>query len=49
MTQNSSSPVTSKPYYTIIGALIGAAKALDFTKMGRPALIGVGAINWQCI
>ena len=43
MTQNSSSPVTSKPFCTIIGALIGALLALAFAKTGNPGLIGVGA------
>lgn len=44
MTQNSSSPAANKPFYTVIGLVIGALIALAFAKAGNPGLIGVGAV-----
>jgi hypothetical protein len=44
VTQNSSSQVSNKLVYTIIGVLIGAVVALVFAKTGNPGLIGVGAV-----
>ena len=44
MSHNTRNQMNSKPFYTIIGMLIGALLALTFAKIGSPGLIGVGAV-----